>query len=93
MSLPNSQTLLWLSADRFDLACFQFLCILGNHLQKVLLRINTDGKSLICISKNRIRPNCTCGTPESTVTRSDCIPSITTCYLCCIRKLESMFKF
>ena len=37
-------------------------------------------------SKNRIGPKTVpCGTPESTVTRSDCIPSATTC---CFRKLE-----
>ena len=37
-------------------------------------------------SKNRIGPKTVpCGTPESTVTRSDCIPSTTTR---CFRKLE-----
>ena len=37
-------------------------------------------------SKNRIGPKTVpCGTPESTVTRSDCIPSTTTR---CSRKLE-----
>ena len=45
----------------------------------------TDGKSLMS-SKNRIGPKTVpCGTPESTVTRSDCIPSTTTR---CFRKLE-----
>ena len=41
----------------------------------------TDGKSLMC-SKNRIGPKTVpCGTPESTVTRSDCIPStMTRCF-------------
>ena len=37
-------------------------------------------------SKNRIGPKTVpCGTPESTVTRSDCIPLTTTR---CFRKLE-----
>ena len=37
-------------------------------------------------SKNRIGPKTVpCGTPESTVTRSDCIPSTTAR---CFRKLE-----
>ena len=40
-------------------------------------------------SKNRIGPKTVpCGTPESTVTRSDCIPSTTTRCLRCFRKLE-----
>ena len=38
-------------------------------------------------SKNRIGPKTVpCGTPESTVTRSDCIPLTTTH---CFRKLEN----
>ena len=40
-------------------------------------------------SKNRIGPKIVpCGTPQSTVTRSDCIPSTTTHCLHCFRKLE-----
>ena len=40
-------------------------------------------------SKNRIGPKTVpCGTPESAVTRSDCIPSTTTRCLRCFRKLE-----
>ena len=44
-------------------------------------------------SKNIIRPKTVpCSTPESTVTKSDCIPSTTTRRLLCFRKLEIHVK-
>ena len=40
-------------------------------------------------SRDKIGPKTVpCGTPESTVARSDCIPSTTTRCLPCFRKLE-----
>ena len=86
MLFPSSQANLGLSAGCFDIACFQFLYIQGNHLQKVLVwKKLLICKSLMC-SKNRIGPKTVpCGAPESTVTRADCIPSTTTR---CFRKLE-----
>ena len=59
-----------------------------SSVKSLTLEEITDGRSLMC-SKNKIGPKTVpCGTPESTVTRSDCIPSTTTRCLRCFRKLE-----